>query len=258
MIDDVERVDDIQRVIYDMLTESTGTHMLDSGGAAGRHWQRNQKRRFIDFRDEPEATLILEPKGYDAEISVFHFLTAGALDLRGEPLELDDLAVEFNALGCDVWNGDYYGTSAEQCEWLDRRGFKAINDGWNTYNWDSILSQTLQGTTLENRNGDRYELLQIHNGCDVRGGYTDARLFRSSEYCDFPSENVFFSVPGHDDIEEASYFDDMVAVFYQSGQWINNEGLSADDDDWAALRERAAQIPGSDNKVIHGSIDHQP
>ena len=241
--------DDIQRVIYDMLTESTGTHMLDSGGACNRHWQRNQKRRFIDFRDEPEATLILEPKDYDAEISVFHFLTAGVL-------ELDDLAVEFNALGCDDWRGDYYGTSAEQCHWLDRRGFKPLNDGWNTYNWDSILSQTLQGTTLENNTGDQYELLQIHNGADVRGGYTNARLFLSDECLGFLNENAWFCVHPHDDPKKDSYFDDMIGVMYQGGQWINREGLSADEDDWLALREHASQIPDSVNKILHGSIDH--
>ena len=29
-----------------MLTENTGKHMLDSGGAYGRHWERNQKKSF--------------------------------------------------------------------------------------------------------------------------------------------------------------------------------------------------------------------
>jgi len=29
--------------VYEMLTENTGRHMLDSGSAYGRHWERNQK-----------------------------------------------------------------------------------------------------------------------------------------------------------------------------------------------------------------------
>ena len=33
----------IEQTIYNMLMENTGTHMLDSGGGSGRHWQRNQK-----------------------------------------------------------------------------------------------------------------------------------------------------------------------------------------------------------------------
>ena len=34
---------DTARVLADMLVENTGTHMLDSGGAGNRSWQRNQK-----------------------------------------------------------------------------------------------------------------------------------------------------------------------------------------------------------------------
>ena len=29
--------------------------------------------------------------------------------------------------------------------------------------------------------GEPYLLLQIHGGCDVRGGYTDAKLFKPSD-----------------------------------------------------------------------------
>lgn len=35
--------DETQRIVADMLTESTGVHMMDSGGSSGRAWQRNQK-----------------------------------------------------------------------------------------------------------------------------------------------------------------------------------------------------------------------
>jgi hypothetical protein len=38
------------------------------------------------------------------------------------------------------------------------------------------LSQVIQGTYLD-LNNNHYILLQIHNWCDVRGGYTDAKLF---------------------------------------------------------------------------------
>ena len=51
-------MDRTEKVIYEMLTEGTGTHVLDSGGAAGRHWQHNQKRTLDDFRNEPEAFLM--------------------------------------------------------------------------------------------------------------------------------------------------------------------------------------------------------
>ena len=52
---------------------------------------------------------------------------------------------------------------------------------WNTYNGDCDLSQTLQGATMEIE-GEIYFLIQIHGGADVRGGYTDAYLFRCANY----------------------------------------------------------------------------
>ena len=45
-----------KEVIYKMLTENTGIHMCDSGGEDGRMWQRNQKKSFNDFKNEPEIT----------------------------------------------------------------------------------------------------------------------------------------------------------------------------------------------------------
>ena len=41
-----------KQIIYEMLTEPTGTHMLDSGGDDDRHWQRNQKMSLEDFEKE--------------------------------------------------------------------------------------------------------------------------------------------------------------------------------------------------------------
>ena len=32
-----------EQAIYEMLTESTGTHFLDSGGDSGRAWQQKSK-----------------------------------------------------------------------------------------------------------------------------------------------------------------------------------------------------------------------
>ena len=48
---------DIEQVIYDMLTESTGTHMLDSGGGRGPNWQRNQLQSIDDFKNGPPVTI---------------------------------------------------------------------------------------------------------------------------------------------------------------------------------------------------------
>jgi len=53
-----------------------------------------------------------------------------------------------------------------------------------------MLSQVLQGTIVEHDEYGRYIILQIHNGCDVRGGYTQPRIFRLLE--DDDGDFLFF------------------------------------------------------------------
>ena len=48
---------DTQKLVYAMLTENTGRHMLDSGGAYGRNWERNQANTIEDFDNEQEQTI---------------------------------------------------------------------------------------------------------------------------------------------------------------------------------------------------------
>lgn len=51
----------VEKQVAKMLTENTGIHMIDSGGAYGRAWQRN--REVEDFRLRPAVTVgcIREP-----------------------------------------------------------------------------------------------------------------------------------------------------------------------------------------------------
>jgi len=155
-----------------MFLENTGTHMLDSGGAYGRHWERNQTR---DFDREPEVEFIDGGDGF------CYYVINSYKFLLSQGMWLDEVCDEFNAVnaGCDNWDGsenhDVYGVSAEGMEVLERYGM-TVGGSFNTYNGDSSLDQVLQGTLLDGMD-DQYILLQVHQGCDVRGGYTDARLF---------------------------------------------------------------------------------
>lgn len=215
----------LQNLIYSMLTESTGIAICDSGGVADRHWQRNQKKTIQDFIDSPECTLEsyhYKDNNWDLipTIDLFHKLTSS--------LELDNLCDEFNSMPVENWDSDYYGVSSEGFEWLENQGFKPVGDGFNTYNGDCALSQVIQGQQLEYQ-GDDYLLLQIHNGADVRGGYTDAKLFKTgydlnvfSEYCSF------------------SYGDgDGDQIDYASGEFLNVDGRYLDRE---ALNEIGAKI----------------
>lgn len=52
-----------------------------------------------------------------------------------------------------------------------RDGDVNFGDVANTYNFETSLSRTIQFSTLD-LNGFHIALVQLHNGCDVRGGYT--------------------------------------------------------------------------------------
>jgi hypothetical protein len=155
--------------------------MLDSGGAYGRNWERNQAKTIEDFDNEEEQTIEksewTDKDGethtqYERTVSVFHYLSE---------LELDHVCDKFNELNtdCKDWEGDFgYGVSQAGADFLELIGMELKHE-FNTYNGDCDLSQVLQGAWLEDADGDTYILLQIHGGCDVRGGYTDAKLFKT-------------------------------------------------------------------------------
>jgi len=118
----------------------------------------------------------LTSKDVLATVNVFHHLA--------ESLDVDTLCETFNQLPCKDWGSEKaYGISLEQEQWLEDNGV-VLGDTWNSYNGESNLSQTLQGCNV-NLEGDesnfeypKYILLQLHQGADVRGGYTDAKLFK--------------------------------------------------------------------------------
>jgi len=238
----------LEQTIAAMLTENTGKHFLDSGGAYGRAWQRNIGKTVEDFRAMPSATAEIYVREYGGEtiaevlpcVNVFHLLTGGAL-------ELDDLCSEFNAMPVDDWKSDdFYGVSMAGAEWLEMRGFTQSGQSFNTYNWGANHSQVLQGAELtrESEYGEeKYLLLQIHGGADVRGGYTDAKLFKlddDAEYYNALTEDCGFSaeLTGIDtetkDMFNGTRRDNYMHITWH-GEWINEDGGCADDSELLAF-----------------------
>ncbi len=170
-----------EQQIFEMLVECTGQAMCDSGGIQqsdgsfiqgyGRNWQINKKKTLADFENEPEVKLeFYEGKAEYYVISVFHYLS--------KQLEIDGICQEFNNIPLDDWDcEDYYGVSTKAGKLLDSYNVEKIGGSWNSYNGESSLSQVIQGTYVRIADND-YVVLQIHGGCDVRGGYTDSKLFR--------------------------------------------------------------------------------
>jgi hypothetical protein len=179
---------DTADVLAAMLRENTGTHFLDSGGTPkydehgnytgsdhgyGRHHERNRHR---DFATEP-ASVVSFKYGIEVTHNVYHWLL--------ERLEYDDdLQNRFDKF-LESRDDTYWLQDMEEFpEWLRERGHAVTGlygDGdpftVNTYNGEDLLSQVLQYVYFE-LDGAPYVLLQIHGGCDVRGGYTVPKAFR--------------------------------------------------------------------------------
>ena len=168
----------LDTLIYKMLTENTGRAICDSGGENGRHWQRNKLRTIDDFRSDAPCTLEISKYEHNGQVSYDPYISISLFHHLQRVLDIDNLCDEFNSIECGNWNGEFYGTDAGQCDWLLENGFTAKGDGFNSYNWTANYSQDIQGQFLEHDSGYLYVLLQIHNGADARGGYTDAKLFK--------------------------------------------------------------------------------
>lgn len=105
---------------------------------------------------------------------------------------------------------------------------EAYLGGYNTYNGDCDLDQTLQFDTLK-VGPAFYIMLQIHCGCDVRGGYTRPVVARMRDYeyfysftadlccghCDTHWELYYFY---NDDLKE---LEEAAVQVERDGEWID-------------------------------------
>jgi len=158
-------------MIKQLLYQNTGKHGLDSGDYYGRHWQQNQGR---DFEEEPEVELSFSHEYIDYTRSVYHFLI--------NTLDYDRTLTESLYDFSDKLDDKYLNWGEVIEKWLEENNYHSIHHN-NTYNGECNLSQSLLYNliTKEEYGSDLYDtdfiILQIHNGCDIRGGYTDPVIF---------------------------------------------------------------------------------
>lgn len=178
-----------KKIIAGMLKENTGIAMMDSGGAYGRHWQRNQSRI---FDTESSYTLKIDRYGIEYTKNIYHFLT--------ENLEYNArLTNNFNSFSSKL---DKY-TSWFEClnQWFDLKIKKGVitctsfygetaidkNDSSDkifchyTYNEENCLSQDYQYYLFGTDDDTEIIALMIHGGCDARGGFTSPKFFNVKE-----------------------------------------------------------------------------
>ena len=169
-----------EKALIEQLTQSTGRALCDSGDVYGRHWEKNQGR---DFLSEPHTVLEFTSflcvdgttsNNIDITHNVFHFLNE-RLDYDG------DMNRKFsNFARRKEYEDDCWLTIME--EFVKTRGDEIDKLEVNTYNGEDLLSQTIQYTQWYDRdNFTEYVLLQTHNGCDVRGGYSRPKVYRACD-----------------------------------------------------------------------------
>lgn len=212
-----------QKAIYKLLTTSTWSALCDSGGAYGRHWERNQKKSIQDFIREPEIYTELTTYQYDKDqptehlvqsnfhrtiyhydpkpdresnteysytISLFHWLNK-YFDIANE--EQDPFVAKFNRLR----KGQHDYMEDRQEEYLESINYQR-GDTFNSYNSDSNLSQVYTLTPVfpqceeYNIYEHQYHLLSIHQGCDVRWGYTIDMMVRIDMDDNYPREDAYW------------------------------------------------------------------
>lgn len=206
---------DTKQVLVSMLKENTGRHMCDSGGAYGRNWEKNQEK---DFDSEPEVQLEVwsddnKVKEFYPIVSVYHYL------LR---------YLEFDSEMQDQFDAFSEGSDSEYSE--DIEGFldhlRSIGEVTglygegdvmrdNTYNSENPFSQEFIYTYFE-FNGDAYTFIEIHGGCDVRGGYSSAKIFNFNQCYDEASFFCWNDFTLFDSSENNWYTDDR-SHWYNDG-----------------------------------------
>lgn len=162
-----------------MWRENTGTHILDSGGAYGRNWTRNQ-----NSADTAEAFAEAKLATPEAYFDSYTGVTLNTFALCATFLEFQpDLQAEFDAYADEQPDEAWFPLMQEYAEGAHApKSDYNSPQVWNTYNWETLIDETLQGVTFELNDGETYALVQYHGGCDVRGGYTRPRVFKFLGY----------------------------------------------------------------------------
>lgn len=170
-----------KQVIYNMLTENTGKHFLDSGGANGRHWQRNQLKTIEDFEKEDDIKVIDQDTDYPYIIkSLYHHLIDSCTYLEKDTNNLINWINKDPYHWADNEDGRCAGSTYDVEDYM-RITYDRDTRSEYTYNYENSLSQDIQYISLDDTYDCNIIALAIHNGADARGGLTDYKIFKIDE-----------------------------------------------------------------------------
>lgn len=168
----VEELTPTKKAVIEMLVENTGVHMLDSGGAYGRAWQRN--RTVTNWDEIPDISIDIDDEErcqFSVIRSTYHFLVNNLLYDE----ECERLEKWFKAWAMDgKMNKETWIHCMEK--FPEELGAGDIKS-YNTYDGENVLNQVLQFVCFS-WDDNEWVLLQVHGGCDVRGGYSIPKVFK--------------------------------------------------------------------------------
>ena len=252
---------DADEVIRSQLVENTGRHLLDSGGHYGRNWEENQENPpwekpewevydggFVvhNVYNHMSRTLDRDRTAVALEIALYAFGRSddekrnswlssmeGFAEMLREPFHTPDLAEKYD-LPAEVANdGAGYAAGLEE---TDRRPFS-----FYTYNSEfGSISQNIQVTSLDGGPYAEYWMVQVHGGCDARGGFTAPRVYHAEWDTPMTSEFSYYC-------EECGWSEAESCVAYEHEDLIFLDSAHAYD------LEEAIEERGWD--VFDGAID---
>lgn len=162
--------------IIDLLRDNTGRALCDSGGAYGRHWERNQDR---DFENDPEGTLGVYTYA-DGEhtpewsVSLYHWL-AKFLYTSEHSQKLQQM---FDAFAEDEDNQD------EPWEDVLDKFKKGLGEDMPKFEYFEFTYEDTNVSLDQSAYiwwfDDDLVIIRTHNGCDLRGGYSKPGFFTCS------------------------------------------------------------------------------
>jgi len=175
----------VEQILHDMLHENTGVHMLDSGGKYGRHYEKN--RLIKNFLETPRILIEHDGIGVNVMVNIFHFLRRH-LDRDDAAERLESEFYQFANLP-ENESKFYPQLIREFANKLQTKGWTIIAID-NTYNAETFLNQDFYYALIRPPNSSEddesaYIILSVHNGADIRGGYTSPKVFRVDDIDNF-------------------------------------------------------------------------
>ena len=177
-------MDITKQMIMEQLHESTGQALCDSGGAYGRHWERNQGKTWEELSEpaleleayvythgevpELELTGTVKLAAYMENNLTYSAALQAAYETWVAENDPDDEAYDMQHME-DFANAVHHG------------GKNDITGIIYTYNEDNCLSQDIQYIQFKWMDEDEFEqtvvLVQVHQGCDARGGLGSPKAY---------------------------------------------------------------------------------